>query len=130
MVLLIDDDQDIREVETIALAMSGHSVLIAGDGIEGLQVLERTRPSVILLDLMLPRMDGLTFLKERARRGLPTDAPVLCVSAAGQALVSEALRLGARECLRKPADLDHLCERVAHYSSHLFQGRGDDLRAG
>ena len=43
------------------------------------------------------------------------NVPVLCVSAAGEKVVSQALRLGAKECLAKPVDFDELCERVAHY---------------
>ena len=114
-VLLIEDDRDIREMERFALSFAGHHVIMAEDGIEGLRALEGTRPCVILLDLMLPRMDGLTFLSECELRGIATNVPVMCVSAAGHTMLREALRRGARECLQKPTDLDHLCERVAHY---------------
>jgi DNA-binding response OmpR family regulator len=73
------------------------------------------RPCVILLDLMMPVMDGLTFLAERKRRHLAEEVPVVCVSAAGEEMTADALRLGAKECIPKPADFDELCQRVAHY---------------
>lgn len=114
-VLVIDDDPDIREMERSTLAHCGHDVLLASNGLEGLRELEKRRPCVILLDLMMPVMDGLTFLAERQRRHVADDVPVLCVSAGGQELVEQALRLGADDCISKPTDLDELCERVAHY---------------
>jgi DNA-binding response OmpR family regulator len=115
MVLIVEDDPDMREIERATLGCEGFEVRTASDGAEGLAALEAGRPCVILLDLMMPRMDGLTFLAERRRRHLADDVPVVCVSAAGPEMVASAMRLGARECIAKPADLDTLCERVAHY---------------
>ena len=114
-VLVIEDDPDMREIERTALSCGGHHVLTANNGHEGLRQLEQQRPCVILLDLMMPVMDGLTFLVERARRGVASDVPVICVTAGGDEMIRHAMRLGAKECLGKPADLDHLCQRVTHY---------------
>ena len=106
-----------REIERTALSCGGHEVMLAQNGREGLRALEGRRPCIILLDLMMPIMDGLTFLVERKRRGVAADVPVVCVSAGGAEMVAHALRLGANECIQKPASLDELCERVAHYCS-------------
>lgn len=114
-VLVIEDDPDMRELERMALSDSGHDVLLARNGREGLQTLKSRRPCVILLDLMMPVMDGLTFLAERKRRNVGADVPVVCISAGGDEIIDEALRLGAKECIHKPADFDDLCERVSHY---------------
>jgi len=114
-VLIIEDDPDMRELERTALTGSGHEVMLAANGREGLRELERRKPCVILLDLMMPVMDGLTFLIERERRGLGTDIPVVCVSAGGIDIMTRAMRLGARHCIQKPADFDELCDRVAYY---------------
>lgn len=114
-VLVIEDDPDMREIERATLGCAGHHVTVAANGREGLEALERVRPCVILLDLMMPVMDGLTFLEERRSRGLATDVPVLCVTAAGDEMTRHAMSLGARECIHKPADFDELCERVSHY---------------
>jgi len=115
IVLVIEDDPDMREIEKTALGGGGYEVLLAANGQEGRETLACRRPCVILLDLMMPVMDGLTFLAERRKRKLAETVPVLCVSAAGHSMVERALRLGAMECLNKPTDFDHLCERVAHY---------------
>jgi DNA-binding response OmpR family regulator len=114
-VLIIEDDPDTREMERVALTQSGHSVIVASNGYEGLRALADRRPSVIVLDLMMPGMDGLTFLLERRRiRGVDS-VPVICVSAAGTLMWTEALRLGAIECLPKPTDVDKLCARVQYH---------------
>lgn len=114
-VLVIEDDPDMRELERTALTCSGYDVMLASNGREGLRELERRMPCVILLDLMMPVMDGLTFLVERKRRGVATDVPVVCVSAGGAEIVSRAMRLGAQDCIHKPADFEELCDRVAKY---------------
>jgi DNA-binding response OmpR family regulator len=114
-VLIIEDDPDMRELERTALQCGGYQVRVAPNGREGLRALSEQRPCVILLDLMMPIMDGLTFLAERRRNGNGVDVPVVCVSAAGPEMMDHALRLGARECLHKPTDLDELCERVRAY---------------
>lgn len=114
-VLVIEDDPDMREIERLALTCGGHEVLLAENGNQGLRRLEQTRPCVILLDLMMPVMDGLTFLAERRRRGVHSDVPVVCLSAGGEEMVAHAMRLGAKECLHKPTDVDRLCEKVEHY---------------
>ena len=104
-----------RELQRLALNHGGYEVRVAPNGHEGLRVLDELRPCVILLDLMMPVMDGLTFLAERLKRADTRDVPVLCVSAAGAEMIDHALRLGARECLQKPADLDEICQRVDTY---------------
>ena len=114
-VLVLEDDPDMRELERTALTCSGHEVMLACNGREGLRELEHHKPCVILLDLMMPVMDGLTFLVERKRRGLGTDVPVVCVSAGGKEIVSRAMGLGAQDCIHKPADFDELCDCVDKY---------------
>lgn len=114
-VLVIEDDPDMRELERAVLGCAGYDVLLAANGREGLDALARQRPCVIILDLMMPVMDGLTFLAECRKRHLADTVPVLCVSAAGEEMVDHALSLGARECIHKPADFEVLCERVAYH---------------
>jgi two-component system, OmpR family, alkaline phosphatase synthesis response regulator PhoP len=114
-VLIIEDDRNSSELLRMALSGGGHDVVLAANGSDGLRQLQERRPCVILLDLMMPVMDGLTFLVERRRRGVAVDVPVVCVTGAGNEMIEHAMRLGANECLSKPADLDELCARVAHW---------------
>jgi CheY-like chemotaxis protein len=115
-VLVVEDDPDMRALEQTMLECGGYDVEMAGNGVEALETLRQNgSPCVIILDLMMPVMDGLSFLRECHRRGAAANTPVICVSAAGPELVGEALKLGAAECLHKPADLDELCATVARY---------------
>ena len=117
-VLIVDDDVDCRDMHEIALMWDGFRVVTAANGREALTALAAERPCVILLDLMMPIMDGLTFLRERHRTLPNTDSvPVICVSAGGCDLTAEAIRQGAVDCLPKPTDLDELCQVVAAYCS-------------
>lgn len=115
-VLVVEDDPDVRNLERAMLEFCGFSVTVAGNGVEALRALEQNRPDVILLDLLMPVMDGLTFLVERSRRGLAATVPVLCLSGADREMTAFALRLGAKECLPKPSDVDTLCDRISFYS--------------
>ena len=114
-VLLVEDDPDLRTLAQTVLEFEGYAVAVAPNGAEALRQLETSQPDLILLDLMMPVMDGLTFLAERRRRHVAEEIPVLCLSAAGQEMMAHAMRLGAIECLHKPADFDNLCNRVSHY---------------
>ena len=111
-VLIIEDDPDMRTLERMALEDDGYDVATANDGAQGLQSLRKQRPCVILLDLMMPVMDGLTFLAERRRAQIAENVPVICVSAAGPELMAQARVLGATACLDKPTDFNSLCELV------------------
>ncbi len=112
-VLVVEDDLDMRELERLALETNGFQVVTVGNGAEALAHLQQKRPCAILLDLMMPVMDGLTFLRERHRVRAAERVPVICVSAAGHEMVFEALRSGAVDCLPKPTDFDELCQVVS-----------------
>jgi DNA-binding response OmpR family regulator len=90
-------------------------VLLARTGQAALDTLHTHRVHLILLDLMMPGMDGLTFLAERRRLRIAEGIPIICLSAAASDMLAQALLLGARECLQKPADFDQLCDRVEYY---------------
>ena len=96
-VLVIEDDMDMREIERATLDSAGYHVMLAANGQEGLQLLQAQRPCVIVLDLMMPVMDGLTFLAEQRKRRIAEDVPVLCITAAGHEMQKHALTLGAPE---------------------------------
>lgn len=110
LVFVIEDEDPIRRLIRDALESEGFRVLTARSAEDALPMLEQANPSVILLDLRLPGMDGFAFLDAyRARRdsaGLP---PVIIVSALRP---REKLPEGVVDYLRKPFDLDDLIARV------------------
>jgi len=107
-ILVVDDDEDIREVMQELLAGEGFEVDVARDGIDALAKLEvETAPPLILLDMMMPRMDGEAFLE--ALRAKPALANASVVVISGNAAAREkAGSLQAAGCLVKPFELDEL----------------------
>ncbi len=99
---------------SIALNGEGYEVQTAANGAEALAKLAQWRPHVILLDLMMPVMDGPTFLAERRRLEAVADIPVIVLSAWSKVVNVEGL--GAAEVLTKPCDLDRLLETIERLS--------------
>ncbi len=114
-VLIVEDDPDVGDVETLILGYAGYDVFLVRNGREALDTLRRQRFNVVVLDLMMPGMDGLTFLAERHRLRIGEGIPILCVSAAATDMLTQALRLGACACVQKPTDFEQLCDMVEHY---------------
>jgi len=111
-VMVIDDDPDCLEVVSDALALSGYGVITASNGREALRALEcDPKPALILLDLMMPVMDGWQFLEERNRRASLTQIPVALLSGERD-LDKRARSLGVAGSIPKPAELDQLLSVV------------------
>jgi DNA-binding response OmpR family regulator len=100
-VLLVDDDEEILCAACLRLRAAGFRTLTAGDGEAGVAAAVANRPDAILLDVRLPRRDGLSVLSELKRRPETKDIPVVMLSAS---VVDQeaALDAGARFFLRKP----------------------------
>jgi two-component system, OmpR family, response regulator MprA len=108
-VLLVDDDQDIRE--TLAeLFEDSYRVLVAPNGLVALDVLSRERVDAVVLDLMMPLMDGEALLKELHER--KQAVPVVLLSASRD-LPRRARALGAKGYCSKPCSADKLLAEVA-----------------
>jgi CheY-like chemotaxis protein len=113
-VLIVEDDEALREALTETLADAGYRVVVATNGKEALERLrapDATMPSLILLDLMMPVMDGWQFRAEQRRDPVLAAIPVCVLSAAGQA----ASNVTADCFLPKPTSLDMLLETVARF---------------
>jgi DNA-binding response OmpR family regulator len=79
--LIIDDDAGIQKMLKTVFECENFEVTVASDGLIALECLERTQPDLILLDLMLPNMDGWSFVRELEQRGLRASLPVLVLTA-------------------------------------------------
>src|SRR4051794_39121794 len=113
--LVVEDDPAIAAALSDALRDAGHDVRLAGTGADALDELHRGLPDLILLDLMLPDMDGLAFLRRRERE--LDGVPVLVVSAAGPGWATAAQELGAPIFVAKPFDLQVLLVQIDHICS-------------
>ena len=110
MVLVVDDDPDILQTLALCLSSEGYRVTTASNGQEALDMLDQERPSCVLLDLMMPVMDGWQFVAELEKRGW-RKSPLLILSA-DRAVQGHASKLRAEAFLAKPFDLDELLGKV------------------
>src|SRR5262249_4506837 len=106
-VLIVDDEAPLAETMAEALERTGYEVVTANSGADAMRVLERAEPSIILTDLKMEGMDGLTLLK-KAKQDLP-DAEVVVITGHGDVQTAvEAMRAGAANYVQKPVGLEEL----------------------
>ncbi len=110
-VLVVDDDASIQGFLAEALTDEGYEVRTAGDGRQALDVLGGWRPHLILLDLMMPEMDGWEFRARQRSRTDVADIPVIILSATRD-LAAQAAALGPARVFSKPFDLDALLTAI------------------
>ena len=110
-VLVVEDDPSVRESLRRSLAFNGYQVALATDGVDGLAALDRDRPDVVVLDVMMPRMDGLETCRRMRAAGI--DLPVLMLTARDEVSDRVAgLDAGADDYLPKPFALEELLARL------------------
>jgi two-component system, OmpR family, alkaline phosphatase synthesis response regulator PhoP len=114
-ILLIDDDNDIREATQLCLEIIGNwQIVTASSGTEGLAKAISEQPSLILLDVMMPDMDGLKTLKELQANSLTTNIPVIFLTAkAHPAEQRQFTQLKVLGVITKPYDPFDLSNRIA-----------------
>ncbi|NBK23806.1 MAG: response regulator transcription factor [Spirochaetia bacterium] len=111
-ILVVEDDLDIRELERYALASNGYTVFEAENGKEALSVLEKEPVDLVILDIMMPVMDGLTAIKA-IRYTLQSTVPIIVVSAKGdESDIITALELGCDDYLTKPFSMNVLNSKI------------------
>lgn len=122
-ILVVDDEEDIREILHLVLEKQGYSVELAADGQEGLDLIDRRPPDLIILDLKMPRFSGYRLFAQLKSDSRLRTIPVIIVTALTQDSDVDdtewARRMGAEAFLTKPFDLDELSQRVAEMAARL-----------
>jgi len=109
-ILLVEDDPSIREVTAIGLRSAGFEVDTASDGAAGLERWRQAPPDLVLLDVMLPRLDGLEVCREIRRE---STVPIVILTARGDTIdVVVGLEAGADDYVRKPFEMPELVARI------------------
>jgi len=109
-ILLVEDDPSIREVTAIGLRAAGFDVDTAPDGAAGLERWRQAQPDLVLLDVMLPRLDGLEVCREIRRA---STVPILMLTARGDTIdVVVGLEAGADDYVKKPFEMPELVARI------------------
>jgi CheY-like chemotaxis protein len=112
-VLVVDDDPVIQKLLQVNFEMEGYSVITAGDGEEGLARAQSEHPDAIVLDVMMPKMDGLEVARRLKGDPETKRIPIILLSAkAQQADIQAGTATGAEEYLTKPFDPLELLQRV------------------
>jgi adenylate cyclase len=113
-ILVVDDDPVIQKLLSVNFEMEGYRVVTAGDGVEGLERIADDMPDLVLLDVMMPRMDGLEVVRRLKADVSTSSIPVILLSAKAQATdVSGGLDAGADDYITKPFDPLELLDKVA-----------------
>jgi DNA-binding response OmpR family regulator len=130
-ILLIEDDQILADLLVSKLQKAGYEALLARDGIDGLKQLRDIRPDLLLLDMILPGMNGYEILEERQKDPAVSGIPVIIVSNSGQPVeISRALALGVKDYVVKAqVDPDEILDKVrstlaaSHPAPQRLQGK-------
>ena len=128
-ILVVDDDPNICDILKTHFENEGCEVVTANDGLEGVATFKAISPDIVLLDIMMPRMDGQQVLAEIRKE---SSKPVIMVTAKGEVFDKVlGLEMGADDFVVKPFDLKELSARIKavlrRYQSHLHHEADDDV---
>ncbi len=111
-ILLVDDDAEIIESLRLALEAQNYQVIIARDGNQGLALIERENPDLIILDMMMPKRSGFLVLERLKRLGEKKHRIIMITANEGNRHKAYAEMLGVDDYIRKPFPMDRLVQSV------------------
>ena len=112
-VLIVDDDPVVRRMLQLTFESEGFEVITAADGVEALAAVRADRPAIIVLDIMMPKLDGMKVMRELKADDALRAIPIILLSAKATSLDIElGLRGGAADYVTKPCDPIDLVDRV------------------
>ena len=113
LVLLVDDDEKVRELVRVNLEFEGYTVSEAGDAEEGMAAIERAKPDLVLLDVMMPHVDGWEMLRRiQERYGVGAIPVVMFSGKVDEQSLQQASTSGAQAFVGKPFDMQQLIEQT------------------
>ncbi len=120
-ILVVEDDQALQEALKLKLSQAGFAVSTASSGEEALEAVKKQRPTLISLDILLPRMNGLEFLQTIRKDPALVDVPVVVLSvSAGMEKIKQAFGLNVTDYLIKSEyGIEELVKRLTEMASHL-----------
>ena len=117
-ILIVDDEGDFIELVKFRLADMGYEFLVATDGVQALSQARQFKPDLILLDILLPDLDGLSVCEILRRQPATKKIPVIFMSALTGDVTRRSATLNAQDFFTKPLDLPRLQRRIADLLHH------------
>lgn len=114
-ILIVEDEEAVRELEKFILEQHGYEVMEARDGLEGLTKAEFRRPDLILLDLMMPDVSGGRMFDEMKEHPVTAGIPIVVVTGKPDAHQLFDEEIGAENVIMKPFEADTLIGRIEHH---------------
>jgi DNA-binding response OmpR family regulator len=112
-ILIVDDENDFIELLQYKLAGHGYELIVANDGIHALSQARTMKPNLILLDILLPDLDGLSVCEILRRQPATNKIPVIFMSALTGDITKRTATMHAEDFFTKPLDLNRLEKRIA-----------------
>src|SRR5665213_1668603 len=112
-ILLVDDENDFIELLQYKLAGRGYELIVANDGVHALSQARQMKPSLILLDILLPDLDGLSVCEILRRQPSTKNIPIIFMSALTSDVTRRTVAMQADDFFTKPLDLPRLVKRIA-----------------
>ena len=126
-ILVVEDDKNILDLILMRLGIAGYGASLARDGAEALESIRLSRPDAVILDIGLPKLDGLDVLRQLRAKSTTAALPILVLTARNSPEdVKTALALGAHDFMTKPFDHAQLLARL----SRLLRARSKPPQAG
>jgi len=117
-ILIVDDEADFIELVKFRLSDLPCEFLIANDGVQALSQARQFKPDLILLDILLPDMDGLSVCEILKRQPATKKIPIIFMSALSSDVTKRTAAMQAEDFFTKPLDLERLANRVRNLLSH------------
>lgn len=131
LIYVVEDDEDIREIEAVCLKNSGHEVVCFGCAADFFKKLDSILPDLLILDIMLPDMDGNAIIKKLRSRTDTVKLPIIMVTAKTTEMdMIKGLDNGADDYIKKPFSVMELITRVKALLRRCETDRGDSLALG
>ena len=112
-ILVVDDKREVVELVTATLEEEGYQIICVFDGREALEKIGKEKPDLVLLDIIMPKMDGFEVLSELKKDSRTKEIPIIVLTAKGQKLDKDkGRRLGAEDYIIKPFSPSHLLRKI------------------